>query len=210
MKALRLLRFSLAASALALPVAAAELTHEPLACVPDSGRALLLAEVSGFTPVSVRVDFQALGATEEYYLEMKPSSQARYFAVLPRVSPETREIRYRVSARGEDGREKVVGPFVAPVGDCAAPQLTDAQRLFAENLVLGRGAGAETIAGFTCDGIVAEMTLSGDLGPSTCAASDRVGLSESTPVTPSSVSRGGLMRVVPNRADRRVVSRSRP
>ena len=129
---------------------------------------------------------------------------------MPRVSSETREIRYKVSARGEDGRERVAGPFVASVGACPAPQLTDAQRLVAENLVLGRGAGTQTNAGLTSDGIVAEMTPSGDLGPSACVASDRVGLSESTPVTPSSVSRAGLMRVVPNRADRRVVSRSRP
>ena len=112
MKALRLLRVSLAASALALPALAAELSHEPLACVPDSGRALLTAEVSGFTPVSVRVDFQVPGASEEYYLEMNATSPARYFAVLPRVSSETREIRYKVSARGEDGRERVAGPFV--------------------------------------------------------------------------------------------------
>jgi hypothetical protein len=181
-----------------------------LACVPASGRARV-EKAAPEGAVAMRFYFRETARAEEYYVEMMPGRDARYWAVTPKVSSEARALVYRFVAVSASGAETLLPGGTAEVSaSCPAVALNAEEDLFASNLVLGRSGTESTLQGFSCEGIVAEISAAGKLQASGCGPATEASV-ESAPPATGQASRGAVVRAGASRGgDRRVLSRSRP
>jgi hypothetical protein len=181
-----------------------------LVCVPASGRARV-EKAAPEGAVAMRFYFREAAGAEEYYVEMMPGRDGRYWAVTPKVSPEARSLVYRFVAISGSGAETSLPGATAEVSAaCPAVTWNAEEELFASNLVLGRSGTESALQGISCEGIVAEISAAGKLQASGCGPATEASL-ESAPPATGQAARGSVVRAGASRGgDRRVLSRSRP
>jgi hypothetical protein len=130
--------------------------------------------------------------------------------VLPRPAEGVEAITYRFVARNIAAAESTSTAYTVPVESaCASAALSENQRQYAQNLVLGRTATEGPVAEFECEGVIAQVAANGDLDGASCGPAKEAS-SETGPATVTSVARSGVARVAATDRSRRVVSRSRP
>jgi hypothetical protein len=208
MRALRTAALAFLASAAAVAAPPLALRHQPPGCILAGGRARLEATVESGEVSSLRVYFRESRAAEEYFLEMLEDRPGHFVALLPRLASGSEAVSYRLLVRGPAGAESSTpAAELAVTSDCATPELSGPERQYAASLVLGRLAGSGPLQGFTCEGIIGEVSPQGQLLPAAeCAPAPA--FSETAPS--SVVSRSAIERAAPRHDPRRVVSRSRP
>jgi hypothetical protein len=211
-KALR----AVALFAFALPASGAlgetlGLDHKASACTSTAGQLVLEASLPATSQVaSLRVYFRGSAEGEEYFLEMREAAPGRFLAVLPRPAAGVEAITYRFVARNIASAESSSSSYSVPVeATCPSAALSDAQRRYADNLVLGRSSKEGPVVGFECEGIIAQVAASGDLDAASCGEAIEAS-TETGPATATSAARSGVARVAVTDRARRVVSRSRP
>ncbi len=142
------------------------ITVNPIGCVAPAMNPRVTAQMAN--PVrSARVYFKATGATE-YYVDMQGTAQGGYSAILPQIEPTTSSFTYRVVTTGASGAQTTSPTMTASASaSCPPASLSAADQRFASNLVLGLTADSQSAVpqGFTCKGIVSEITVDGKLKP---------------------------------------------
>ncbi|MGH9364906.1 MAG: hypothetical protein ACRD1B_06530 [Thermoanaerobaculia bacterium] len=145
------------------------IAHSISACFPNRVNPRVAVQITGPSAiVSGRVYFHAEGIKGDHYLEVRHGSGNQYWAALPLPAEETGAVVYRVVARDAQGREATTGSATALVAaSCPAAPLTDEERMYASNLVIGLTAADQSSLppGFLCKGIVRQITASGELRP---------------------------------------------
>jgi hypothetical protein len=142
------------------------ITVNPIGCVAPAMNPRVTAQMAN--PVrSARVYFKATGATE-YYVDMQGTAQGGYSAILPQLAPATSSFTYRVVTTDASGAQTTSPAMTASASaSCAPASLSASDQRFASNLVLGLTADGQSAVppGFTCKGIVSEITVRGELKP---------------------------------------------
>ena len=157
---------SIGAAPSMLAAGAGKILHEPIPCIPAAGHGRIEASLApGVTASSVRVYFRGEGAKEEYYSEMRRNQPGRYWAVFPVAAAGQKAILYRVVARETEGEFAQTPSLRAPVVTGCPAVLTEEERRYAKNIVLGMTSAdqGDSLTAFTCAGVVAKITASGDL-----------------------------------------------
>ena len=149
-----------------LTLVGGDLSHTPLACVAVGDHAVVRADLEPGTPAtSVRVLFRLVGSPEEYYVELRNREGSKYTGILPSPVKEGDTIRYSVVVRGERAEMLRTPQHYAKVTAlCPAPK-SDAERRAEKNIVVGysRGDQANFLAGFSCEGVIAKISPTGEL-----------------------------------------------
>jgi hypothetical protein len=142
------------------------ITVNPIGCVAPAMNPRVTAQMAN--PVrSARVYFKATGATE-YYVDMQGTTQGGYSAILPQLDPTTSSFTYRVVTTDASGAQTTTPVMTASASaSCAPANLSASDQRYASNLVLGLTAEGQSAVppGFTCKGIVSEITVRGELKP---------------------------------------------
>ncbi len=113
---------------------------------------------------SVRVYFRAQDAADLYFLEMRANGDGSYWAALPRPDASVTGVDVIAAVRDADGREFRAQVKRVAVAPACATMLTDEEKRFANNLVIGETTAAQANAplrGFTCEGLLARMRVDG-------------------------------------------------
>ncbi len=156
-----------AASIPANALPAGKLSHEPLACVPATGNAKVLASWAGAGQVTTaRVYFRASGAKEESFLELRRTNAPNgFWAVLPVPAPGATAVSYRIVLKDADGKAASSEPVDVPVSATCPVTLSADEVAYAKNLVVGQTGAAQVAvpAGFSCAGVVAVIASNGDM-----------------------------------------------
>ena len=159
--------FLAAGSVVANAAPSGTLAHEPLRCIPAGGNAKVSASWTGAGQVTTaRVYFRASGAKEESFLELRRTNAPNgYWAVLPVPTPEATAVSYRIVLKDSDGRAASSDPREVPVTAACPAALSSEESAYAKNLVVGQTGGSQNAvpAGFSCAGVVAFISASGDL-----------------------------------------------
>jgi hypothetical protein len=136
-------------------------------CAPNTGNVVVGLRVtppSGWG--SVRTYFRRDGTKEFYFLEMR-SSDAGYWAVLPKSSCGKSRIEIYFAVTDEAGRIEATRIQNIPVeNDCKVPTLSRPELRFAQSLVIGETAASQhnqRVVGFCCDGIISSLDVNGGL-----------------------------------------------
>jgi hypothetical protein len=159
--------FAVCASATAA-TDAPRIVHEALSCVPGDGNARVTAVVTSGAPItSVRVYFRAVEKSQDYFLEMRRAENGSYWAVLPVPESGTKAVQYKLFVRDGDGLDASTEPFVARTGSNCPVTLSDEEKRYAANLVIGLTSDAQNAIpdGFRCVGLVSKITVNGELKP---------------------------------------------
>jgi len=144
--------------------------HQPLVCAPNDGNAVFVVKLAAPVPVeSVRVYFRAAQKVDDgdYYVELRHRGNGEYWGLLPIPASETDKVEYRVGVKDADGAEAGTDLIATPVrNDCDVP-LTDEEKRFAKNLVIGQTKPNQNTVppGFLCTGIISEINVIGELRP---------------------------------------------
>lgn len=152
----------------AAPLGAAEpvkISHQKVTCIPGGAQAKLLCDVTLSTYIDfVRVYFHSNAYKDDYFVEMRHGAGNRFFAVLPWADTAvTKGVTYRIVVKAGDGTESSTEPFNIPVlGNCPV-SLSDEEKGYASNLVIGLTTSAQPLVpqGFLCKGIVSLITANG-------------------------------------------------
>ena len=146
--------------------AGANVGHEPLRCVPARGNAKVVATFKLPDSVtSARVYFRLDGQGSDYFLEMRRGDQDRYWALLPQVEDSAAALVYRVVARDGAGNSATTPAIRAGVSVGCPVGLSEEERRAARNIVLGltEPGQNQNPVGFGCEGIVGQISPSGEL-----------------------------------------------
>ncbi len=140
--------------------------HQPLTCVPAEGNTRITAKATSADSVtSMKVYFRSNIASSEYFIEMRRDSDGSFWALLPKTSPATNAVAYRIVAKDSSGGV-TASPLVtvSTSSSCAAAARPEDAR-YASNVVLGLTVPSQTglPVGFGCAGIVGVITPTGDL-----------------------------------------------
>lgn len=140
--------------------------HQPLTCVPAEGNTRITAKATSADSVtSMKVYFRSNIASSEYFIEMRRDSDGSFWALLPKTSPATNAVAYRIVAKDSSGLVTAT-PLVtvSAASSCAAASRPEDAR-YASNVVLGLTVPSQSglPVGFGCTGIVGVITPTGDL-----------------------------------------------
>ena len=142
------------------------ITVNPIACVAPAMNSRVTAQMA--KPVqTARVYFKATGATE-YYVDMQKTMEGGYSAVLPQIEPKTSSFTYRVVTIDANGAQTSSPLMTANASSsCPSANMSASDQRYASNLVLGLVADGQSAVppGFTCKGIVSQITARGELKP---------------------------------------------
>ena len=148
--------------------AALEVSSEQLPAIPADGNARVLASVKpGSSVSSARVYFNAVGKKPEYYLEMVPAGEGRYWAMLPVPKSETKSVDYRVVIADSEGKPSSTAQMNTPVKGSAKVEPTEVEQRYAKNLVIGVTDPEAPLMpeGFQCTGVISSINVRGELKP---------------------------------------------
>jgi hypothetical protein len=162
--AFSMLLFYLPALGAAEPV---RISHQKATCIPSEAQTRLLCDVTPSTSIaSVRVRFHSDAYKDDYFVEMRRGAGDSFFAVLPRADTAvTKGVTYRIVVKAGDGTETTTEQANVPVSGNCPVSLSDDEKRYASNLVVGLTASAQPSVpqGFRCEGIVSEITFNGEL-----------------------------------------------
>lgn len=138
-------------------------------CIPNSGNSVVKVTLQPDTGWAlVRVYFRATEEKTDYYMEMRALGNGSFFAVLPKPESRTSAVEMFVIARDAEGRPVKSGPITVKVSNGCKVALTDEEKRYSQNLVIGNTAVEQeprVVEGFLCDGIVSRIDLKGALRP---------------------------------------------
>ncbi|MEO6327246.1 MAG: hypothetical protein ABIT01_11375 [Thermoanaerobaculia bacterium] len=150
--------------------------------------ARIVVKITGISGVgSVRVYFRYTGKAAEAdleteanvasedknpysYMEMRQGDNGLYWAVLPKPEDRTTSVQYRIVAADGENLRTSSDLFTIPIRTDCPVNLSDDEKKFATNLVVGLTIPEQTFVpkGFLCDGIVGQITVTGELKPAEC------------------------------------------
>jgi hypothetical protein len=148
--------------------AALEVSSQQLAAIPADSNARVTASVPpGSTVASARVYFNAVGKKPEYYVEMVPAGEGKYWAMLPVPKSETKSVDYRIVFRDSDGKPFQSPQMNTPVKSSAKVEPTEVETKYAKNLVIGVTDPEAPLMpeGFQCVGVISSINIRGELKP---------------------------------------------
>ena len=151
--------------------------------------ARIVVRVTGLSGIgSVRVYFRYTGKAAEAdlkseaavmsedknpysYMEMRQLDNGLYWAVLPKPEDRTTAVQYRMVVTDGENLRTSSDLFTIPIRTDCPVTLSDDEKKFAANLVVGLTVPDQTFVpkGFLCDGIVGQITVTGELKPAECS-----------------------------------------
>lgn len=144
--------------------------HQRPECVPSDANARLEMSVTSDSPIVSAKVFYRSSAHEgypRYFYQMRRDPSGKFWAVLPLPESETKEVLYEFVAHNIDGTESRSATLRVPVrSNCRMP-LTDEEKLYTENLVIGLTEDSQEVVpkGFQCVGVISKITTQGELMP---------------------------------------------
>ncbi|MGH9459359.1 MAG: hypothetical protein ACRD2J_17115 [Thermoanaerobaculia bacterium] len=140
------------------------------ACVAPAGNLRVTANLDAEDVALARVLFRAENDTcctrPEYFVNMRRGAGNSWWAILPAPEPGVNQVSYRVWVKESDGDERVSERrLVAVEGTCAVPTFTEAERTYAQNLIVGLTDDTQAMdpCGFECTGVVRAITAEGTM-----------------------------------------------
>jgi hypothetical protein len=165
-----------------------KIAQESIPCIPDRMNARIVVRVTGLSGIgSVRVYFRYTGKAAEddlkseaavasedknpySYMEMRQAENGLFWAVLPKPEDRITAVQYRIVATDGENLRTTSDLFTIPIRTDCPVNLSDDEKKFAVNLVVGLTVAEQTFVpkGFLCDGIVGQITVTGELKPAEC------------------------------------------
>ena len=161
------------AVALSLAVAVAAAAQVPraligdLACIPRDGHAVAQAVAGPLSNTDeVRIYFRRQGYGDFYWVPARPTSDGRYWGVLPVPEPDNKQAEVYAAVVASTGQPRAQSRIISvPVEANCRVQLGNAQQADAGHLIVGEsslGQKFRKVAWWQCDGIRERIDVHGE------------------------------------------------
>jgi hypothetical protein len=167
------LRTGLLAFALSLAWAASAAAQVPraligdLACIPKNGHAVAQAVAGPVTNTDeVRIYFRRQGYGDFYWVPARPTSDGRFWGVLPVPEPDNKQAEVYAAVVAPTGQPRAQSRIISvPVEPNCRVQLGNAQQADADHLIVGEtslGQKFRKVAWWQCEGIRERIDVRGE------------------------------------------------
>ncbi len=138
-----------------------------LPCIPRDGHALTQAVAGPLNPTDeVRIYFRRQGYGDFYWVPARPTSDGRFWGVLPVPEPDNKMAEVYAAVVGADKVPRSQSRIItSPVEANCRVQLGNAQRADSEHLTVGEtslGQKFRKVAWWQCDGIRERVDVRGE------------------------------------------------
>ncbi|HXT50780.1 MAG TPA: hypothetical protein VN811_07045 [Thermoanaerobaculia bacterium] len=168
--ALRAGSFAVALSFALAVVAAAQVPRAligDLACIPRDGHAVAQAVAGPLNNTDeVRIYFRRTGYGDFYWVPARPTSDGRFWGVLPVPEPDNKQAEVYAAVVASTGQPRAQSRVIrVPVEPNCREQLGNAQQADSEHLIVGEtslGQKFRKVAWWRCDGIRERVDVRGE------------------------------------------------
>ena len=161
------LLFSLAMAAAAVAQQVPRVLIGDLACIPRDGHALAQSVAGPMNPNDeVRIYFRRAGYGDFYWVPARPTSDGRFWGVLPVPEPDNHQAEVYAAVVAPGGVPRAQSRIVTvPVEANCRVQLGNAQQADAQHLIVGEtslGQKWRKVAWWQCEGIRERVDVRGE------------------------------------------------